>query len=73
MKTNIGGFDGFLRSLIAVVCIAIAVGFNSWWLLLVALPLIVTNFLMYCPLYEVVGWNFSAPPQPVKHYVSAKS
>lgn len=60
MKTNIGGFDGFFRSLVAVVCILLAVGFNYWWLLLIAAPIILTNFLMYCPLYDLFGWDFSS-------------
>jgi hypothetical protein len=59
MKKNIGGYDGFLRMLIAMVLLFTAIMFGPWWLALLGAPLVITNFMMYCPLYHMLGLNFS--------------
>jgi|APTNR8051073442_1049403.scaffolds.fasta_scaffold124329_1 hypothetical protein len=59
MKKNIGGYDGFLRMLVAMVLLFAAIMFGSWWLVLFGVPLVVTNFMMYCPIYDILGLDFS--------------
>jgi len=62
MKKNIGGIDGFFRMLLAVVFIFTAVLFGPWWLALFSLPIIVTNYIMYCPVYDMLGLDFANAP-----------
>jgi hypothetical protein len=62
MKKNIGGIDGFLRMLVAIVLILVSIVFGPWWLGLFSLPLIVTNYMMYCPVYDIVGLDFAGAP-----------
>jgi hypothetical protein len=59
MKKNIGGYDGFVRMLIAMVLLFTAIMFGPWWLALLGAPLVITNFMMYCPIYDMLGLDFS--------------
>lgn len=57
MKKNIGAADGIVRLLITIVLLCYAVIVGPWWIGLFSLPLIVTVYAIWCPLYEVLGIN----------------
>lgn len=62
MKKNIGNGDRFLRIILGIIGVILALSgtFNGnlkWGLLGVGLVLIVTSSMQFCPLYRVLGIN----------------
>jgi hypothetical protein len=57
MKTNIGGFDGMLRSLLFVLALCFGVMTGSWWLTIPTAILFVTAMIKWCPLYDMFDIN----------------
>jgi len=62
MKKNVGNGDRFLRIILGIIGIILALsgsfeGNFKWGLLLVGLILVVTSSLQFCPLYAVFGMN----------------
>jgi hypothetical protein len=57
MKTNIGGFDGMLRSLLFVLALCFGVMTGSWWLTIPTTILFVTAMIKWCPLYDMFDIN----------------
>lgn len=60
MKKNVGNGDRFLRIILGIIGIILALsgsfdGVLKWGLLLVGLVLIVTSSMQTCPLYTVFG------------------
>ena len=51
---NIGLTDRIIRTVIGVAVAAIGIGFQSWWGLVAALPLL-TAAVGFCPLYSLLG------------------
>ena len=54
MQKNVGEKDKAVRLLIGVVIIGIGIYFKSWWGAAGLIP-IISGFLNYCPLYQVLG------------------
>ena len=57
MKTNVGPFDGFFRTLLFVISIVVAILTGQWWWLIPGSLLFATAVLTWCPLYAVLGIN----------------
>jgi hypothetical protein len=57
MKTNVGGFDGMLRSLLFVLALCFGVMTGSWWLTIPTAILFVTAMIKWCPLYDMFDIN----------------
>jgi hypothetical protein len=57
MKTNVGGFDGILRSLLFVLALCFGVMTGSWWLTIPTAILFVTAMIKWCPLYDMFDIN----------------
>ena len=57
MKTNVGSFDGWFRTLLFIlsVCYAIMIGGSSWFIVIPTAILFATAVLAWCPLYEILG------------------
>ena len=56
MKHNVGKTDKLVRTLAALLIIALAIYFRTWWGLIAIVPL-VTAFTGFCPLYRLFGVN----------------
>jgi len=61
MKTNIGAFDGWFRTLLFIVslCAGVLLGGYAWLWAIPTAILFATAVLTWCPLYEAVGINTS--------------
>lgn len=62
MKKNIGNGDRFLRIILGIIGVILALsgsfgGNLKWGLLTVGLLLIVTSSIQFCPLYTLLGIN----------------
>lgn len=62
MKKNIGNGDRFLRIILGIIGLILALsgsfdGNLKWGLLAVGLLLIVTSSIQFCPLYTLLGIN----------------
>ncbi len=62
MKKNIGNGDRFLRIILGIIGIILALSgsFNGnlkWGLLVVGLVLVITSSMQFCPLYTLLGIN----------------
>jgi hypothetical protein len=62
MKKNMGLVDKFVRLLIAMAIVILELrhlvtGTFSIILTIVAVILIITTFIGFCPLYTLFGWN----------------
>ena len=62
MKKNMGNGDRFLRIILGIIGVILALSgsFNGslkWGLLAVGLVLIITSSMQFCPLYTVLGIN----------------
>lgn len=59
VKTNVGTVDRWIRIVVGLGIIAIAVlGFVSpWWLGLIGIIPIFTAIGGWCPVYEFLGWE----------------
>lgn len=62
MKTNMGGADRIIRTLLAVVIAALyfsnlITGTLGLVLLILAVVFLATSFISFCPLYTIVGIN----------------
>lgn len=62
MQKNIGYWDKGIRLLIAMIIVLLSVtnvisGTVDVILLIVAVLLVITTFLGFCPLYRPFGWN----------------
>jgi len=59
MKTNVGSFDGWFRTLLFTlsICYAIMAGGSGWILVALTAILFATAVLTWCPLYEMLGFN----------------
>ncbi len=56
MKSNVTGFDGAFRVLLAIVLLCYGVLFECWWGLLAIIPFATAAF-SWCPLYAIFGIN----------------
>jgi hypothetical protein len=62
MKKNVGNGDRFLRIILGIIGVILALsgsfeGNLRWILLGVGLVLIITSSIQFCPLYTVLGMN----------------
>jgi hypothetical protein len=62
MKKNVGNGDRFLRIILGIIGVILALsgsfdGNLKWGLLGVGLVLIVTSSMQFCPLYAIFGMN----------------
>ena len=62
MKTNVGAFDGFFRSLIFIITVIVAVMTGQWIWLIPGAILFGTAVLMWCPIYALIGINDNTDP-----------
>jgi O-antigen ligase len=57
MKSNVGGIDRILRTVVGLVLIALAAtGTVGWWGWLGVVPL-ATGVIGWCPPYAMLGFN----------------
>lgn len=56
MKQNVGKPDKTIRIMGALVIIALAIYFRTWWGLVAIIPL-ATALTGFCPLYRLFGVN----------------
>lgn len=61
MKTNVGAFDGWFRTLLFIlsICAAIVLGGSMWLLVIPTSIFFLTAVLRWCPLYDLMGINTS--------------
>lgn len=62
MKKNIGNGDRFLRIILGIIGVILALsgsfdGNLKWGLLIIGLLLIITSSIQFCPLYTLLGIN----------------
>ena len=62
MKTNVGAFDGYFRSLIFIITMLVAIMTVQWLWLIPGVILFATAILMWCPLYAIFGINDNTDP-----------
>jgi hypothetical protein len=62
MKTNVGAFDGYLRSLIFIITVVVAVLTGQWVWVIPGAILFATAVLMWCPIYAMIGFNDNTDP-----------
>ena len=55
MKTNIGAFDGFFRSLLFIIAVIFAVITGQWLWAIPGAILFATAILTWCPAYAAIG------------------
>jgi hypothetical protein len=71
MKKNMGTLDKGIRLAIAVIIIILNLtnvisGTLSAILVIIAILLVVTSFLSFCPIYTLFGWNSNRPAKKRK-------
>lgn len=62
MKKNVGNGDRFLRIILGIIGVILALsgsfdGNYKWALLIVGLVLVITSSMQFCPLYTILGIN----------------
>ena len=62
MKKNVGNGDRFLRIILGIIGVVLALsgsfeGNLKWGLLVIGLVMIVTSSMQFCPLYTIFGIN----------------
>ncbi len=62
MKKNVGNGDRFLRIILGIIGVILALsgsfeGNLKWGLLVIGLVMIVTSSMQFCPLYTIFGIN----------------
>ena len=62
MKPNVGGFDGFFRTLIFVITIIYAVMTGHWLWTIPGAALFATAVLAWCPISAMLGVNTDKMP-----------
>jgi hypothetical protein len=56
MKKNVGKVDMIIRIIIGIVIASVGIVYESWWGL-IAIPILLTAIINYCPLYNVLGFG----------------
>ena len=54
MKTNMGPFDGYLRSLLFILSLIFSVMTGQWWWAIPGAILFATAILTWCPAYALL-------------------
>lgn len=54
MKCNVGRTEQIIRIAAGTAAIILGLYFRNWWGLIGFLP-IITGFIGYCPIYEILG------------------
>lgn len=57
MKSNVGAFDGFFRTLLFVLSLCYAILSGAWWVAVIGAILFATAIITWCPIYETTGVN----------------
>lgn len=62
MTTNVGKFDRIVRLILALILVYLqwsgkVTGTLSYVLMVVALVMLATSFMKFCPLYKIIGFN----------------
>lgn len=57
MEKNVGKKDVYIRYIMAIILVVVAVIFNIYWLLIPAVVLALTAYMGMCGIYKIFGCN----------------
>ena len=57
MKCNVGRVDKLIRIVIAFVAVAIAKVYSVWWIYIIAVIMLITAIIGFCPIYSGLKLN----------------